>query len=332
MNKVPKGVVLQLTKQCNYKCNHCSQSSFCVSNHLEIKELTTEEWFSALDRIKLTGCDRVLFSGGEVFLRTDIRKICEYAKKIGFEIAFVTNGTLIEQNIDWISVLNPLSIRLSIYSIYQNKYEEITNIVNSYQNALKALQILGKKNLNTIIYFVLTNDNYCEISDLVKIVSSFGIYNYRFLQLTQLGRAKNLNKDFISLEHFMKFWQNLKELKSSNELLNFKLTVNTLLLDFLKEQTNLSEFNFNCNLGIETNWFINYKGEVFTCCILANESNLKIFNIIENDFENWHSWRHDKVFNLFNSKNEYNACYIPKLKVNNDRLNLPCQLTYINVL
>jgi len=325
----PAGVVLQLTKKCNYRCRHCSQNSFWENDQNE--ELNTENWKQIIDKVKSTGSEGVLFSGGEVFLRSDIRKLSEYAKKIGLNVDYITNGSLLEENKSWIKTINPDSIRISIYSIHKDNYEAISGIKNSFINVLQTIKNMMKENFNIIIYFVLTNYNYTEIDKLVHELYKYNIKKFRFLQLAPTGRAKSIVDNSICLENFIQFWDDATDLKHELKDIDIKIALTPKLFNYVNEKTKIKKQTFTCKLGIENNWFINFKGEMFTCCILANDSKLKIFNTLSTDFNDWAKWKNNKVRNLYINQNYNTACeYLNDVIKVNANKNI-CQLSFVNL-
>ena len=79
------------------------------------RELSTEEWESALDKIWDAGIPHVNFTGGEPTLRPDLIDLVKYAEKIGLVTGLLTDGTrltepaflkqLLESGLDHIMIL-----------------------------------------------------------------------------------------------------------------------------------------------------------------------------------------------------------------------------------
>ena len=79
------------------------------------RELSTEEWESALDKIWDAGIPHVNFTGGEPTLRPDLVDLVKYAEKIGLVTGLLTDGTrltepaflkqLLESGLDHIMIL-----------------------------------------------------------------------------------------------------------------------------------------------------------------------------------------------------------------------------------
>ena len=102
---------IELTPYCNLRCVHCY-----LQDQEKSTLLSTEEVELIIDKIFDAGVLFLYFTGGEIFTRPDFLDIYIYAKKKGFIVELLTNGTLI--NAEAIEVFNrypPASISISVY-------------------------------------------------------------------------------------------------------------------------------------------------------------------------------------------------------------------------
>jgi radical SAM protein with 4Fe4S-binding SPASM domain len=141
--RLPLSGQIDLTYQCNLKCRHCF-----IRREKGKKELSFEEMLLIIDKIHEAGCLWLSFSGGEVFLREDFLDIYDYARKKGFLVTILTNGTLINENIaDHLANLSPSCIDITLNGITQNVYEEITRVKGSFALVMQAIKLLKERNL-----------------------------------------------------------------------------------------------------------------------------------------------------------------------------------------
>jgi len=106
----PLDVSLRLTSGCNLRCTICSLHCTTVGPD----ECSFEQWRRFLDALKQHGADVLTISGGEPLVNPDCVKIIVYAKKIGFRILLLTNGTLITNENAEVIGKNCDQIRISI--------------------------------------------------------------------------------------------------------------------------------------------------------------------------------------------------------------------------
>lgn len=98
---VPLHVSLDLTYQCNLRCNMC----FLYGEHIDggkptletmakRTELTMEEWRGTLGQLWESGVRNLVITGGEVFVKKGFLDIVDRAKTLGFKISVLSNGSL----------------------------------------------------------------------------------------------------------------------------------------------------------------------------------------------------------------------------------------------
>lgn len=96
-------------KPCNMKCK------FCYATFEDIyvpKQLSKEDAFVILDKLKAAGLQKITFAGGEPLLYRWIFECIEYSKEIGLVTSIITNGYLLSNSLldsllgklDWIGI------------------------------------------------------------------------------------------------------------------------------------------------------------------------------------------------------------------------------------
>ena len=98
------GCTIELLPSCNFRCVHC----YLDENHGDNKLMTTKQIKNLIDKLYNAGLLMVFFSGGEVFLRSDLEEIYIYTRKKGILVEFYTNGSLIDDH--WIEIFKECSL------------------------------------------------------------------------------------------------------------------------------------------------------------------------------------------------------------------------------
>lgn len=141
--EVPISGSFELTYQCNLRCQHCY-----VSIPKNSEELSYSEVCSILDQLAEIGCFHLNLTGGEIFTRPDLVKVLEYAKKKGFYVILLTNGTLITPEIaDCLKELNINKVDISLYGMSETTYESVTQVPGSFQKCLEGIELLRRRNI-----------------------------------------------------------------------------------------------------------------------------------------------------------------------------------------
>ena len=85
----PLAVSFVLTNRCNYRC------PYCYRYKIQSKELETKQIKEMILKLYREGMRFLQITGGEPFLRDDLKEICSYAKSLGIFVGVNTNGSLI---------------------------------------------------------------------------------------------------------------------------------------------------------------------------------------------------------------------------------------------
>lgn len=87
---------LELTYRCASKCVHCYIDDFSPQNAQP--ELSLVDYYNILGQAKDMECVRILLTGGEVLLRSDLADIAECAVSLGFIVDVYTTGLGLTDN------------------------------------------------------------------------------------------------------------------------------------------------------------------------------------------------------------------------------------------
>jgi len=127
--KLPISVQFDLTYRCNERCVHC------YLDHDDHGELSTHEVEDVLDQLAAAGTLFLIFSGGELLLRTDFFELLEYARALRFDVKLKTNALLIrEAEATRIRDLGVRQVQVSIYSHRAEIHDAITKVPGSLES------------------------------------------------------------------------------------------------------------------------------------------------------------------------------------------------------
>lgn len=162
---------IELTFRCNLKCVHCYVAEDKTRHELTFREIT-----DILDQIHQEGCLWLSFTGGEPLMRSDFLDIYRYAKRKGFLITILTNGTLMTPEIvEYLGEEPPFSIDLTLNGVTQRTYESISQVPGSFKKAMEAIRLILDKKLPLRIKTKATRLNYHELDEIKQHVDSLGI-------------------------------------------------------------------------------------------------------------------------------------------------------------
>ena len=97
---LPHYFMLELTALCNFNCPYC----YCLWHEfpqLSNKHLSTGEWKNIIAFLSKKKVDSLLFTGGEVLLRQDIKEIVSFAREQlpQGKLSLFTNSSLLNEDL-----------------------------------------------------------------------------------------------------------------------------------------------------------------------------------------------------------------------------------------
>jgi len=168
---IPYAVMFELTYGCNLKCRHCYVTGD------DGVELSSDEIKDILDQLAEMGAIFLAFTGGEIFTREDLFEIAWYAKKKGFLLTFMTNGTLITpERIKEIEKLKPVKFEFSLYGATAETHDYITRVDGSFKRTIDAIRGLTRDGIEVTVKTILTNSNIREYSEMEALARELGVH------------------------------------------------------------------------------------------------------------------------------------------------------------
>jgi len=167
----PKTVQIELTNRCNFKCVMCDRWKWDLKN-IPDKELSLEEIKILIKNLaRNTSCKEIILSGGEPFLRTDIKKIIKEARNNNLQVSIFTNGFCLNDKMNDFLIKWNVGLCFSLDGCTAKTHNKIRG-VNSFDKIMKQLNYFSKKKRNNLISinFVIQRDNFDEIKGLYELL------------------------------------------------------------------------------------------------------------------------------------------------------------------
>lgn len=168
-----KVIYINLGYPCNQDC------VFCVikGNEGNFPVMSTSEAKKIIGAFLSGGGEMIMLTGGEPLIRKDIAELMDYAESFPSvkEINILTNGTfLTDELLDNLSATDRkgiLSFSVSLHSHEPAISFELTSGDRlDFQKTKEAIRSLGRRDVRTSIYQVITRDNYRELPEFVRYV------------------------------------------------------------------------------------------------------------------------------------------------------------------
>lgn len=182
----PDVVTWELTYRCNLKCAHCYTDS---GPGLGREELTTEQIKSTLLELSAIGVFKVVFGGGEPFIRRDFSQILELVRRTKLSCQIATNGTLMsDELVD--ELLSPqIEIQVSLDGASPETHDRLRGVSGCFNTALENSKKLVSSGVNVSLCTTVWNANFDELDQIIRLAVGLGIRKTRFKRLYPVGRG-----------------------------------------------------------------------------------------------------------------------------------------------
>ena len=282
--------------KCNQKCLFCYAAGESLSG---AKELSTEKWMRAIDRLKTAGVPMLTFTGGEPTQRDDLCKLIEYSK--WFVTRLNTNGVLLsEQLCKSLCEASLDSLQITLYSHDEQTHNSLVG-APCFEKTVSGIKNAVKAGLDVSINTPLCRKN-ADYTETLKFISSLGV---RFVTVSGLictGMAENRHGEYdLGGDELYEILKSAKQYCIENHM----------EIDFtspgLIDTDRLEALNMNVPMcgACLSNMAIAPDGTVIPCqSWLSSDGGLG--NILDTDFKD--IWNREKCKKLRNMSEEEAIC------------------------
>lgn len=262
---------IDVTVRCNLKCTYCYYSEF-NNKESQNREVSIERLEEVITEAYELGCIRVIFSGGEVFLGNRVWPLVDRCAELGLEISFITNGTLVnEEVIEKLATNYELIHEIKISHDGEN-HDEIRGDGSS-KKTLRAIDLFSDAKLPWTLNTIITKKSLDDLPGIYEYVKKKTPKAWRIDHPFSQGNMLSA-KDELEIDDFTLIFDALADILSDYLASDqkFELWMFTIyrpgleMWDFTRQKSNMHPCTYNKrNLAIRGN------GEVAPCSRFLNE-------------------------------------------------------------
>jgi radical SAM protein with 4Fe4S-binding SPASM domain len=189
--------VLNLTLNCNYRCDHCYASAGIP----KVNELTAEEilgifeQFRPFCRMKILG-----ILGGEPLMRMrDLLRIADHLRDRGWLTSVSTNGSLVTRQFARRAAELDMIVQVSVDGATAESCDSVRG-PGAFARALRATRLLVEHGARPLINMVYHRGNVGELEQFIELGEALGVRGARFIPFNFRGRG--LRGDFTKVMHY----------------------------------------------------------------------------------------------------------------------------------
>ena len=237
-------IYIYFTKYCNLNCIHCWNEPVFVNKNIQKNDdLCVDDYICFLEQAKRLGLKTVKITGGEAFLRKDIKELMMWLKKNNIKISIETNGTLITEEVANLIIESGVYfLSVSLNGSNSKIHNKMVRVKGSFENTINGIKLIKKciSKLPVQIIFSLWRENEDDILNMLEFIKIYRLNSLKINIITKIGRGKKLCDDYLRVEEILKIY---KETLNINKKFNVKV-----FFDIPMVFKPLDEI-FNCSFG-----------------------------------------------------------------------------------
>lgn len=250
----PVSGIIEITKQCPLKCEHCFNNSGKASS----EEMSFGEIIEVLDTLKNMGVQKIMITGGEPSSRPDYIDILLHALDRFASVVLATNGYLVkDQDIE---AMGKNSSNLVVQVSLDGKeaaHDHVRGVAGSFKRASDVIRKLSAKGVIVAVSTTVNDGNYPDLELLPEYIMGLGAVQLTIAPTVEQGRAQNKNLlDKVSFEDVFKIQGELSR----------KYSGKGLYISFVEDMPTgqVAEKNDYCGAGV-SQVTIRSNGDVVPC-------------------------------------------------------------------
>ena len=199
--------------QCNQKCVFCYAAGQQMS---KVKELTTQQWKEAIDRLEEARVPMVTFTGGEPTQRADIAELVGYAKRMVTRLN--TNGVNLTPELVWqLKEAGLDSLQVTLYSHDENIHNALVGS-NHHADTIQGIRNAVAAGLDISINTPLCKKN-ADYAKTLEFIHCLGVQFVTVSGLICAGMAGINHEEYdLTSEELLEIVKTAKVFSNNHEM------------------------------------------------------------------------------------------------------------------
>lgn len=206
----PMHASIELTYQCNLRCQHCY--AYCSLSRSEVMPL--ENVHNLLDILESWGVTVIELTGGEPTMHHGFAEILVHAMQLFDLVGIVTNGTCFSNELGEIIAINPkkVAVQVDLHGSSAEYVDWFTHNVGTFEKEKATIRELAKLGTIIRVAMVVTPKSLSQMRETALIAKSLGATVCGFSPVIPQGRGSDMSM-LLSLEEYQIFMDNWNELR-----------------------------------------------------------------------------------------------------------------------
>jgi SynChlorMet cassette radical SAM/SPASM protein ScmE len=195
--QTPKSLDLDITNKCNLRCKYCAH--FTGPGDVD-QDLPKEEWLAFFEELNRCAVLKVCISGGELFVRNDIKELIEGIVRNRMRFNILTNGTLITDKLAAFlaSTGRCDSVQVSIDGSTSETHDACRGD-GVFLKAVEGLRSLQRHQIPVTVRVTIHRQNVTDLEEIARLLlEDLGLKGFSTNAASYFGMCRS-NADALQL-------------------------------------------------------------------------------------------------------------------------------------
>ena len=180
-----QSVTLGVTQRCNLRCIWCFQDS-SPNAELAATETPIEEIYKIIDLIA-PYTNRITLTGGEPFIRPDVREVFDHCiKQQNLSVSVTTNSLLISEEMMEYLAENHVGVIVSIDGLAE-KHDKIRG-VGTFNTTIKKVRQMKALGINVALQMTVSKYNIDDLAKVINMAEELDVF-FAIQRMIPFGRG-----------------------------------------------------------------------------------------------------------------------------------------------
>lgn len=188
-DQAPFAIAWEITRACAFACVHCRADA---QHRRDPGELSTQEGFRLIERLRAFGDPILIFTGGDPMMRPDLFDLISCASELGLRCSLTPTATALP-TLDRLRKAKEAGIRriaLSLDAPSPEVHDEFRQVAGSWERTMKILHNAQEVRLSAQVNTTVTGHNLDLLPAMVEFVAQVKAVQWSVFFLVPTGRAQ----------------------------------------------------------------------------------------------------------------------------------------------
>jgi AdoMet-dependent heme synthase len=185
----PFTIAWEVTRACAFACVHCRADA---QHTPDPRELTTQEAFQLIDRLKEFGSPILVFTGGDPMMRRDLFELIAYATQKGLRCSLTPTATALPtlERLEQAKAAGIRRIALSLDAPTAEVHDAFRQVPGSWERTMAILKNAQAAGLSAQVNTTISRHNVDLLPDMVPFIEQVSAVQWSLFFLVPTGRAQ----------------------------------------------------------------------------------------------------------------------------------------------